>query len=428
MKKLFVMVALGVLILAASCDTKNIGGTPLPLRGPIVTVNVPAGMNGGVNATWTVTWVGGTAPFTITMNMGGGANPNTWTEAGVTSPFTHTFTMVNPSMTDSANYTYTITVRDAQNLGRDWTGTYTVGPTLNVEATITAVYDNVTHVITATIGDTDGDPVAITAAATGNITVTPLTANVTAPYPATTTFTVAGTDLFANSAGEVILTATDGLVGHTGATATISAISIAPPVLNPDTLYAIPMANAAAVGTPVTVVIATGAPANNFLYLNGIGVTVQGVVDGANHFVDASGASYVPSSFDVGVPDATADAGGANPVDGVWSTLGTTSFIMAPDNLVDRGTDIGGGRVRIDFNLTPLDGAQSNTISGALFNFGMSFGVAGTYTLGFQQFAVVKRTYFSDAGAVEYFWGTLMADETGALAGGITINNAIVVN
>ena len=96
---------------------------------------------------------------------------------------------------------------------------------------------------------------------------------------------------------------------------------------------------------------------------------------------------------------------------------------------MNRGTDIGGGRVRLDFNVTPLDGTQSNSTSGALFNFGLNFGVAGTYTLGFEEFNVVKRTYYSDAGATEYNWGTLMADATGTLNAAVTgVNNAIVVN
>lgn len=418
MKKLFVMVALGLLVLAASCDTKNIGNTPFPTRGPIVTVSVPAGMNGGADAVWTVTWVSGTAPFTITMNMGGGATPNTFTQAGVTSPFTHTFTMVNPSLTDNATYNYTVTVTDGQGLGRDWTGSYTVGPTLNQPPTVSATY--AAGVVTATVGDPDGDALTVTSAATGTLTVAPASQNATAPYAALT-FSVSA-DLLAGGTGDVTITVDD---SHNAPVSdTVAGITIAGFTPAADTLYAIPTANASSVGTPVTVVILTGNTANNFLYMNGVGVTVQGAVDAANAFIQASGAYYEANSFNVGAPGGARDAS-----DGIWAALGSTSFILAPDNLMNRGTDIGGGRVRLDFNVTPLDGTQSNSTSGALFNFGLNFGVAGTYTLGFEEFNVVKRTYYSDAGATEYNWGTLMADATGALNAAVTgVNNAIVVN
>ena len=76
MKKLCVMVVLGLLILGASCDTKNIGVDPNPNR---LTVSVAAltGMNGGVDATWTAVIAGVFPPYAVAWNFGGGANPNT---------------------------------------------------------------------------------------------------------------------------------------------------------------------------------------------------------------------------------------------------------------------------------------------------------------------------------------------------------------
>jgi hypothetical protein len=59
--------------------------------------------------------------------------------------------------------------------------------------------------------------------------------------------------------------------------------------------------------------------------------------------------------------------------------------------------------VRIDFNVTPVGGSET-TDGGALFNFGLQFDHAGTYTLGFEEFHDVKRTYYSDGASNEYFW------------------------
>ena len=56
-----------------------------------------------------------------------------------------------------------------------------------------------------------------------------------------------------------------------------------------------------------------------------------------------------------------------------------------------------------------------------LFNFGMSFSAAGTYTLGFLEFQDVKRTYYSDNAAVEYNW----ADITNVID---EVPNTITVN
>ena len=95
-KRLLVLVAAMVLVLAVSCDTKNIGTGGGPTRGPVPVVTVPAGMNGAADANWTVTWVGGTAPYTIAMAMGGGTTADVPAGTAAVSPFAQTFTMVNP--------------------------------------------------------------------------------------------------------------------------------------------------------------------------------------------------------------------------------------------------------------------------------------------------------------------------------------------
>ena len=56
----------------------------------------------------TATWTGGTAPYTIGINMGGGTTANVPAGTAATSPYTHTFTLG-----DAGTYTYTVSVVDA---------------------------------------------------------------------------------------------------------------------------------------------------------------------------------------------------------------------------------------------------------------------------------------------------------------------------
>jgi len=423
-KRLFVMLAVGLLILAVSCDTLNIGHNQFPVR-LTASVSHPATMNGGASADWTVSWVGGTGPFSVTLNLGAQADPTTWSASGLGgTSYTHTYTMVNPSLTADAPGHYTATVGDSLGSSATTQGDYTVGPTLNQPPTITGTYDAATKTITATVADADGDPVTVASTATGTITVSP-PSDTTAPY----VFSVSA-DLVAGGSGTVTLTADDGintpLPSWTSAT-----IDIAPVVPDADTIYAVPTKGAVAVDEEDTIVILTGVPAHAFKYMNGVGVTFQGavqVVATIDRFDPTAGGYYVPGSLNVGAVGGSAWPGPPEAPDGIWATLGTTSFIPAPDDLVNRATDITGGRVRLDLNVTPLDGTESTTASGVLCNFGLKFGAAGTYTLGFQELSVVKRTYYSDNASVEYFWGHYQADETGLLGAGITIGNEITVS
>jgi hypothetical protein len=431
--------ALGVMALllamlgASGCDTKNVG-TLGPSSQPHLEVTLPAAIYGGEDATWTVAWGGGIGPYTVEfLSMGGGANPNAFTGTANTSPYSHVFTMVNPSLTAVANYTYSIKVTSANGLVATATGAYTVGATRNQQCAITSATLGAGGVISVVVTDPNNDPITVTAAvgATDTITVAPATRNATTPYPATVTFTVSPVSVIDGGSGTVHITATDGITGHTPDTADVTVPAIAGIPLNADTLYVLPLASTAAVGEPVTITVAMGTPANKFLYMNAVGVTFQGAVDGTGA-LQATGGQYVAKSFDVGAPDDTPDNPSADPVDGVWSTLGLTSpdvFLFGGDSFVARSTDIGGGRVRMDFNVTPVvPPSTEGKPSGALFNFKLAFGAAGTYTLGLQQFETVDRCFYSGGTTVTHTWGHLMADAAGILDPSVVgINNTIVV-
>jgi len=429
----FVMLALGLGILLAGCKTLNVGTDSSPLRPPRILSVVFTPLHGlpfiygGEEFSVTVTWDYGVAPYEITINMGAHAMPMTWSESGVVSPYSHTFTGVIPYTADRMWDTYALTVRDSiGNVGAQ-TGVYilTIGDHWS-PPTITGTYDAATKTITAMVSDPDGDQVWVCSTASGTIAVSPAII-AAAPY----VFSVTAVDIIAGGSGTVTLTADDGSGWNPLPSWTSATITIAAPVLAPDTIFAIPAEATAGADEEVTITIATGFPAHPFKYLNGVGVTFQGAVvkvAGVDRFDPTAGGYYMPNSLNVGAPGGSAWPGPPEAPDGIWADLGTTFIIPAPDDLVNRTTDIGGGRVRLDLNLSPLDGTESTTVSGVLCNFGLMFGAAGTYTLGFQEFSVVKRTYYSDSASTEYFWSHYQADETGALAPGETISNEITVS
>ena len=118
----------------------------------------------------------------------------------------------------------------------------------------------------------------------------------------------------------------------------------------------------------MTIVVATGIPANPFQFMNGVGLVVE------------DGADYAANSFNVG-----SVGGAADDVDGIWTDMAPTGFLLAPDNFITK-KDLGGGTGRIDFNITPLGGSDVTTADGELFNFEMEFSAAGSYTITFQEF------------------------------------------
>jgi hypothetical protein len=409
------MAAALIVLASSSCDTLNVGGTPFPFRGPIVTIVVPQGMNGGEDATWTANWVGGTGPYSISWNWGGGANPNTAAAAGIAgSTNSQTVTMVNPSLTDSANYNVTVTVTDSQGLGVPVTVAYTVGPTLNTAPTITSTSFN-NGTLTVTVADVDNNDVTVTIVTPAGVTAVSLS-DVVSGGNGDATFSLSADDIFGGASGDVQITADDGQGGTDTAT---QAVSFAGITLEPDTLIAVPLQGSAGTaaatnnqnqitsGDIVRVVVATGVPANPFQFLNGVGVTVPGGVQGGlnDQYDITQGAVYAANTFNAG-----AVGGDAGAVDGFWTTMAPGGgFLLPPDNFI-KPTDIGGGLIRIDFNLTPIGGSDVTTADGELFNFGMAFGIAGSYELGFQEFETVNRTYYQDGANNEYFWGDITND------------------
>jgi hypothetical protein len=202
-------------------------------------------------------------------------------------------------------------------------------------------------------------------------------------------------DLLAGGSGtahfEAECTTWGGLRNTVSANVVVGGITLAA-----DTLYAIPLQGSAALGEPVRIVVATGVPANPFQFMNGCRVTAP------------TGFDYEQNSFNIGVP-----GGQRWDVDGFWAGMNPGGGFLLPPNLFIFGTDLGGGSVGIDFNVTPLGGSDVTTDSGALFNFEATF-AAGTNTLGFQDVGGVSRTYYTDSiAAPDRFWGDITNNHAG---------------
>jgi hypothetical protein len=398
MTALLGLVALVLLpYVVTSCDTLNVGLPPqMRGRGPIPTVTVPAGMNGTEAADWTVAWIGGEAPYTIAMAMGGGAAD---VPAGTpaVSPFAQTFTMVNPSKRNSATYTYAVTVTEADGMFDVATATYTVGPTLNIAPTIDDL-DFTACVLTVTVSDDDETgALSVGVAVPAGMAVDASPKDAAQVSSATATFTLSATNLIAGASGDVSVTVTDSL----GATDTDTIeVTIDPLVLAmpAGALGAFALSSSGTVGGgPVTIVIVTGDldAAEPFNFCDGVGFTIN------------AGADYAAGTFNIGAVGGDADAS-----DGIWGDMSPLpiGYIM-PQDWMMAFTALAGDPTmgRIDFNATAI-GGSGVTAGGAILNFGLEFSAAGTYDLGFQYFEDVRRTFYSGPDSTTYEWDNLDND------------------
>jgi hypothetical protein len=350
------------------------------------------------NGDFSVTWTSGQAPYTITWNFGGGANPNTVGPVAATSPNSQTVLF-----TDNAGGTFNVSVTVTDALGQSGTSpatTYTYGVLQNQSPTLTIASGDGTASITVHGVDPDGDAITVTATAPTGMTTGPAQ-TIPAGAGGDVTFSFSATDLFAGGNGTATFDGDDG----NGGTAQATANAVAPAInLADDTLYAIPLTGTANTGDVVTVVVATGVPANPFQFMNGCRVTAP------------TGFDYEANTFNIGVT-----GGAAGDVDGFWTGMAPGGgFLLAPDNFIV-GTDIGGGLTGIDFNCTPIGGSDVTTDKGAIFNFGATF-AAGTNTLGFQDVQGVSRTYYTDSNAApDRFWGDITNNHAG-------VPNSVTVN
>lgn len=415
MKKLFVLVAAVAVLLAASCESLNKGPFPPVLAPSNITIVAPAGMLGGVDANWTVSWTSSSGPFTVAWDFGNGANPNTVNNAAVAANNNAvTVNMLNASVTDNANYTVTVTVTDSLARSNSATLAYVVGPTPNLNPVIdSAVYTEATRTLVVTVSDPDNaQTLDVEVTVPTGLTVDDATKTASQTGPLTASFVWGAEDFIAGGNGTTTITVTD---QDNGTATTTANITIPPIVLAADTIYAIPTAGTAAQADTATIMVMTGVPANPFQYLVGANVTMPDWV------------TYAANTFNVG-----AVGGAAGDADGIWGPdgMGVGSFLMGPDSFMfgQEKADFGqAGRHRLELTVVPLGGSDITGESGALCNFGVNFGQAGTATFGFVQATPpIDRTYYRDAANNNYYWGTLAAGADGVNS--TAVPNEIVVN
>lgn len=384
-----------MLWIATGCDTKNIGGNVYPPRAAVVFVTVPAGMNGGAEFPWTVTWTTSNVPFTIEMDMGGGTTADVPEGTPAVSPFAQTFTMVNPSTTEDATCTYTVIITDAYGQSGVATGTYIVGPIPNEAPSI----DDISYadgVLTVTVSDRDeSGALSVDVELPEGMLVDATPKDAAQVSGATATFNLGAADVFAGASGDVMVTVTDSLGATDTDTITVIIYGINQQV-PAGALWAVAMSPTATVGgDPVTVVILTGdLPADApFNYCDGVGFTIN------------EGADYARYSYNYGAP------GGAwDEMDGIWGTMSPipTGFIWSMDMIAWTPLDDDPTMGRIDLWASPYVGSGITDVTdGAILNFGLEFSEPGVYTLGFQYFEDVRRTFYSSPDATTHEWDNL---------------------
>ena len=382
-------IALAAVALCASgCeiprDTLNVRSSFVD-PGPLVTITPPINLlYGNETCTFTATWISGMSPYTIAWNFGGGAT-NIPARAA-SSPATADATWLDSPHTNS--YTVTATVTDAQGFSGAASAFVEVWPTQNIPPVIEEVGSEAGK-LTVVVSDADDDSVVLTVSGFTGMTVDYATK--AAAATGTAIFVFEADDVLAGTSSEVDIVAEDWTGGTDKATATVSIPAFG---LFPGKLYAIPLSASVSTGDPVTVVVATGVTELPFQFMTGAGMVVDG------------DASYVPNSFNTGLP-----GGARDDADGVWAGITSDGgFLLAPDGLIQPGPNPDGtlqpGTQRIDFNVTPLGGSDVASAEGALFNFQLVYSQPGEKHIGFQEFNGIPRTYYTSfADGVERYWG-----------------------
>jgi hypothetical protein len=290
--------------------------------------------------------------------------------------------------TDIASTSFTVTSTGGGGGG---------GGNTNHDPTISVLGDDATCTVTVTVADVDGDDLSIGQSVPAALTALDPAQSI-AGGNGSATFHYVATDVLAGGSGTITFTADDGNGGSASFGANLSCAGV---TLEPDTLYALPARDTVPVNTPLTIIVATGDPDSAFKYMNGVRITVD----------SASGFDYVDDSFNVG------DQGGAQDhADGIWAMMSglIDSDFLLPPNSFYKVLDAGGGLSALDFNVTPLSGADIINGSGALFNFQATFTTPGTYEFGFQQTNLVDRTFYQEETQTQnFYWSDISNTHAG---------------
>lgn len=377
----------------------------------------PSSIVAGETATWEATWEGGTAPYTVYWDFGGGAsNPGTM---ATSNNSLNIAIEMRAGEDGSTRLTATVAVTDSLGVTGDATADYQVtSPVSGLGAYVSSSTDHTLEI--QVIGGTAPYTVRVSdpeGLITDTTELTTEDGSVVFPF-----YTV---DVLLGGGGLCFIEVEDSL-GFTYETDTFIGIDAVP--LNDDTLYAIPLKHEVKVGEPVTILIATGTTAHAFQFLLGVGLVAPS--DGYHD-------SRYPQTLNAGTignPDMYPD--------GIWGDIfpgdhddNHSPFITGNAwDWIYPGADSEdklGTENRWDINISPLGGRDVPSVKGSICSLGFEFKEPGLKRIGFQEFNGVYRTYYNSkaAGTDTFTWSVLMADEMGNLHPSVVgqVDNTILV-
>ncbi|MBN2081197.1 hypothetical protein JW859_03205 [bacterium] len=407
----------------AGCGTHNIGGSTAPDTTMSASVSVSGELRGGETVVWDVAITGGTPPYTVNLDTGGGTWEDPPRDVQVDAGYNGEFTMINLGVNQSLQYDYSATISDAEGQYVITGGSYSVLPLIPVleidelyNGSPGATYQLIMLSVRANDPSTDELSVSVAttagietieaeelAAAAGNVTDLGSTDDAYPGQVRTWDFSIPvwSTDVIDGSRGVATVTVRDSW----GQEAT-EELQLELPgryELPFHSLAAIPLETSVDVDEEVTVVVACGEfPENQpFHYIGNIGLTAE---------VGANAVGFEPNP---GAPGDPADS----KVDGIWLKQDPppSGFSTGFSEPLILKSEIGDGRARFDLGVFPV-GGNSTTEGGCLLNVDLWFAEPGTYTLGFEEFNEVNRTYYSDQkfyGGNEYLWADISNDYAG---------------
>jgi hypothetical protein len=385
-------VALCVVLLFTACNAVKTGELlPQP---PVLNVVIPESMKSGVNANWSAQWIGGTAPYRLQWEFGGGAEPDEIEQNGLVGTTAVQNIEMRNSAAVSAEFLLTVTITDSAGLSSLFQTHYSIAARDNTAPVIASkVFDPATRQLLVAVEDPDGDDVTVSLTTAAHLVPSPFV-QVVEGGSGEALFSFSSDDIFLGASGVVLISADDGRGAPTTDNVDIEISGMTPLA---DRLFALPLDESVRVGESVRIVVATGATANEFLNMGGVGLTVN------------DDAEYVEGSFNAG-----ALGGAPNDVDGLWADTGATELFTFADALIE-ATPLGAARERYDFRIVPFDGVELPFAEGALFSFELSFSEPGVKHLAFQQGDGVERTYYQNGVAGHLFWGDLSNEGFGEI-------------
>jgi len=161
-----------------------------------------------------------------------------------------------------------------------------------------------------------------------------------------------------------------------------------------DCIYATPDRYNVPVGEPILITVSCNETLSPFMHMSSVSVTMP------------QEATYVDGTFNVGSP-----GGAADDVDGLWSLVGPTGFVMSDDSTISEIL-IGDGRIALEFNITPVGGSEIANATGDLFNFEIMPGSGYGYMPGDEVRIGIRRlngslasvTHYQSADDSAHFW------------------------